>query len=197
MNLSQLAEGLSFQFQYPQKSERWAMYRLIMPVVDFAEAASPRTVHFEYNQTSLHGTSQSVDIALLNDATEEVFLEAKRIDRLISSDQISKYMKDGVRGLVSNGIDWILCMEGQSRRIRIYDPDRRNVNQNGLEDIIGFIRNPPTTAKNFLRPRCDCPATIGHQLCRDPEAATVVPAHPSSSIPAHSPDVRSLTRCHA
>ncbi len=28
-----------------------------------------------------------------------------------------------------------------------------------------------TTAKNFLRPRCDCPTTIDHQPCRDPEGA--------------------------
>ena len=28
-----------------------------------------------------------------------------------------------------------------------------------------------TTAKNFLRPRCDWPATIDHQPCRDLEAA--------------------------
>ena len=30
-----------------------------------------------------------------------------------------------------------------------------------------------------------------------PARLPVVPAHPSSTVPAHSPDARSLTRCHA
>ena len=93
------------------------MYRVIMPVVDHSEKGRPRTAYFEYNQTSRHGTSQSVDVALLSNGEEEVFLEAKAIGKFISSDQIAKYLVAGVRGLVSerHRLDFVRRWSEQTR----------------------------------------------------------------------------------
>jgi hypothetical protein len=160
MNLTHLVKILSHRIQNSQRSERWVIYRVIMPVLDYIEGSNPRIAHFEYNQTSLHGTNQTVDIALLEDGVPKVFLEAKRIDRHISSDKIAKYMEEGVRGLVSNGVDWILWMDERSRHIRIYDPIKNTFNHNGLKDIIAFIESPPVGIDDWTKETIHIPPII-------------------------------------
>lgn len=121
MSIADLAQRLLPYFRDPQPSERWAMYRLIAPVVDHANAQLGLRVFFEYNQTSRHGTSQSVDIALLRDDEPVVLIEAKRADRKVSSEQIAKYLLDRTHGVVTNGNDWILSLESRCTHVRLYD----------------------------------------------------------------------------
>ena len=84
INLDELISLLEHHFHDPQPSERWAMYRLITPVIDYANQSMGLFPYFEYNQTSSHGTHQSVDIALLDDQEiPRVLVEAKRADRKV------------------------------------------------------------------------------------------------------------------
>lgn len=138
MDLENLVARLLPHLHAPQKSERWSMYRLISPVIDYANEALGFTVYFELNQTSHHGQSQSVDIALLDGEKPIVLVEAKRAGRKISSDQIAKYLQKNERGLVSDGFQWILCRNGENTRLLIYDGDE--VSRDKLSAIIGFIR---------------------------------------------------------
>ncbi len=140
MEKSALIHHLQTNIAKPQKSERWAMYRLISPVVDFANATLGLEPYFEFNQTSGHGTSQSVDIALLADRMPQVMVEAKKIGRGISDEHIQKYLKSGVRGLVTNGAHWILCLNEQSKILLLACPERLSVSNDVLDEIVAFIR---------------------------------------------------------
>lgn len=127
--------------QKPQKSERWAMYRLITPIVDYANSILGLVPYFEFNQTSLHGTSQSVDIALLDNLVPRVMIEAKRVDRSIAAEQIAKYLKADVRGIVTNGFAWVMCLNGENKVIKLCEDNLRKVSINNLNEIIAFIRS--------------------------------------------------------
>jgi hypothetical protein len=137
MTFEQLVSYLERQFAHPQPSERWAMYRLINPVIDFANQEMGFTPYFEYNQTSEHGTHQSVDIALLDGGSEpRVFIEAKRADRKVSPEQIEKYLEPSDRGVVSNGYLWILCVDGKHEPIRVFS---NQLDASSLKKVIEFI----------------------------------------------------------
>lgn len=100
MTFEELVNYLERQFAHPQPSERWAMYRLINPVIDYSTQETGLIPYFEYNQTSAHGTHQSVDIALLDkDSEPRIFIEAKRADRRVSPEQIEKYLESSDRGI--------------------------------------------------------------------------------------------------
>ena len=72
--LDALCIQLAPHLEVPQKSGRWAMYRLIIPIVDLANSRFKLTACFEFSQTSAHGTSQFVDIALLDGRTPKTDL---------------------------------------------------------------------------------------------------------------------------
>lgn len=115
------------------------MYRIIAPVVDVANESQVLVPYFEYNQKSAHGTHQSVDIALLNEASIPVVLiEAKRADRKVTPEQIAKYLEPGVRGVVTNGFTWILCDQNEHEVVQLFDD---GVNAKALQRIIAFIRS--------------------------------------------------------
>ena len=116
------------------------MYRLIIPIVDLANSQLNLTPYFEFNQTSAHGTSQSVDIALLDGPTPKTMIEAKRADRRIGPDQIGKYLSRDVRGIVTNGFFWILCLNDLSRNLSLWDAKSRTMNVDAVSEIVGFIR---------------------------------------------------------
>ena len=86
MDKSYLISQMQEHLNAPQKSERWAMYRLIVPVIDLANSKLGLRAYFEFNQTSSHGTSQSVDVALLDEHSPRVMVEAKRVDRRIAAE---------------------------------------------------------------------------------------------------------------
>lgn len=138
-NLDDLISYLTKQIIRAQKSERWAMYRLIAPVVDFANRKNNLMDYFEYNQTSVHGAPQSIDIALLKNDLPLVAVEAKRVDRTLSSGQITKYLEDGVRGAVTNGIDWILCWNGKYKAVPLLDTATKKVIEKNILEVISFI----------------------------------------------------------
>ena len=123
-----------------QKSERGAMYRLIIPIVDLANSQLNLTACFEFNQPSAHGTSQSVDIALLDGRTPKIMIEAKGASRKIGSDQIGKYLPRDVRGIVTNGFNWILCFHDLSRSLSLWDAESETTNVDVISEIVGFIR---------------------------------------------------------
>lgn len=140
-NIGDLVRLLEKALVAPQKSERWCIYRIVLPVVDYAIEEMNVRAFFEYNQTSRHRQSQSVDIALLGqDERPVLVVEAKGIERTISSDEVTRYLIECSRGVVSNGVEWCLRDENFSSRINLVTEDLRHVDTLGLEAIIAFIR---------------------------------------------------------
>jgi hypothetical protein len=86
-----LEHSLGMHFLQPQKSERWTTYCLIAPVVTAALQDTELSMYYEWNQVSQHGTTQSVDIAVLDQGNPVVLVEAKRFDRQIDAGMIQKY----------------------------------------------------------------------------------------------------------
>ena len=147
--LEPLRMQLAPHLEAPQSSERWAMYRLIIPIVDLANSRLDLTPHFEFGQTSAHGTSQSVDIALLDGDTPIAMIEAKRAGRRIGSDQISKYLPAGVRGIVTDGFYWILCLNHLSRPLSLWDAESKTMNVHAVREIVSFIRGTTQPDENW------------------------------------------------
>ena len=139
MNKGELIERITYYLQNSQVSERFAMYRLITPVVDYANAAVNYDVYFEYNQTSSHKTPQSVDIALLVNDVPLVMIEAKRLNRKLSAEQVNKYLKSEMRGIVTDGENWVLCFKGKNKNINILNRNE-TVSVSALDEIISFIQ---------------------------------------------------------
>lgn len=140
MDVFNLIQHLAQHIARPQKSERWAMYRLVVPVVDVANSTMRLRDYFEFNQTSRHGTSQSVDIVLLDEHDKPVVMvEAKRVDRSISAEHIDKYLEPGVRGIVTNGLHWVLCRDGRNKLVSICDGARK-IDAQAVDEILAFVR---------------------------------------------------------
>lgn len=93
----------------PQPSERWAMYRLICPVVDAACELSGLEPFFEYSQPNGPNKRLSADIALMAEGrkTPVWVVEAKKYDRALDPGMIDAYLNPGAMGVVSNGNQWI------------------------------------------------------------------------------------------
>jgi hypothetical protein len=140
MKKLELLRSLEYYFNNSQSSERFAMYRLITPIIDFANEQLGFQVYFEYNQTSLHKTSQFVDIALLDRNEPALLIEAKRLRRKLSADQINKYLSGNTRGVVTDGENWILCLRGKNRNINLLNQNGK-VSEAKFDEIISFIRN--------------------------------------------------------
>jgi hypothetical protein len=139
MNKVELTKLLNVQLSSPQSSERWAMYRIIAPIVDYANTSLKLLPYFEFNQTSEHGTHQSVDIALLDqNFLPRILVEAKRWDRVITPEQIDKYLEDGLRGVVSNGIQWVLCERSMHTCVTIFVDG--SLQLKALDAVIKFLR---------------------------------------------------------
>ena len=158
VTLTQLLDHLDIHIRNAQKSERWAMYRLIAPVVDFANQALGWRDYFEFNQTSRHGTSQSVDVTLLDAlGMPRVMIEAKRVGRGVSAELIDKYLEPGIRGIVSDGVLWVMCLDGRSETLAIFDERMRAIKP-AVEKVVAFMQgaeNPNadwgTTDKEYHR----------------------------------------------
>lgn len=127
------------------------MYRLIAPIVDFANTSINLEPYFEFNQTSAHRTSQSVDIALLDNEKPVVMIEAKRANKNIAPEHIEKYLEDGVRGVVSNGFDWILCYNNFHIVHSIWNGDMNQINTSALKSIINFIRGKESYSADWFQ----------------------------------------------
>jgi len=135
MTRQELIKNLNYCFENSQPSERFAMYRLITPVVDFANELKGLNAYFEYNQTSEHRSHQSVDIALLGEDKPIVLIEAKRLRRRLSADQINKYLLEKTRGIVTDGENWILCLNGKNKNVNILSQFGK-VSDSELNEII-------------------------------------------------------------
>jgi len=99
----------------PQPSERWAMYRLICPVVDAACDISRLEPFFEYSQPNGPNKRLSADIALMSEGqqTPVWVIEAKKYGRAIDPGMIDPYLNPGAMGVVTNGNQWIFKIAGQ------------------------------------------------------------------------------------
>lgn len=98
----------------PQPSERWAMYRLICPVVDKACDVSRLEPFFEYSQPNGPNRRLSADIALMKNDQPIWLIEAKRFNQRLHPDLITPYLKECVMGIVTNGNHWIFCVQGKT-----------------------------------------------------------------------------------
>jgi len=99
----------------PQPSERWAMYRMICPVVDAACAVSGLEAFFEYPQPNGPNKRLSADIALMAEGrqTPVWLVEAKKFGRQVNPGMIDPYLNPGAMGAVSNGSQWIFKIAGR------------------------------------------------------------------------------------
>ena len=162
MNKTDLISHLKHHLANAQKSERWAMYRLITPIVDYANQKLGLNPFFEFNQTSAHGTHQSIDIALLDEnEIPQVLVEAKRVGRILSAEQISKYLTSKQRGVVTNGEIWILCDQDRHACVSLLKSQPNGFNTNALDLVIRFLQlqhikadftDTPTEYKSALHP---------------------------------------------
>ena len=66
-------------------------------------------------------------------------IEAKRVDRTISSGQISKYIDRDTRGIVTNGIDWICCYRNRTASISTISQDSTKISKDAVEMLVKFI----------------------------------------------------------
>ena len=94
----------------PQPSERWAIYRMICPIVDSATAASGLVSYFEFSQPNGPNKRLSADIALLNNNKPVWLIEAKKFGKKLDPGLIAPYLTDGVMGVVTNGNYWIFVI---------------------------------------------------------------------------------------
>lgn len=97
----------------PQPSERWAMYRLICPVVDDACAKSGLEPYFEFSSPNGPNRRLSADIALMQGDRPVWLIEAKKYSRKVDPGMIEAYLKKGVMGAVSNGNYWVFKVDGR------------------------------------------------------------------------------------
>ncbi len=87
----------------PQPSERWAMYRLICPVVDRACEISGLEPFFEYSQPNGPNRRLSADIALMRGDRPIWLVEAKRYSQRLHPDLVASHLREGLMGTVTNG----------------------------------------------------------------------------------------------
>ena len=152
-SLAALEKQLAQHFANPQKSERWAMYRIIAPIVDYANESIGLEPYFEFNQTSEHGTSQSVDIALLLGQRPVAMIEAKRMDRRVGAEQIEKYLPKDTRGIVTNGVNWILCEKGMHQAVTIWDEATQAVVSVSVSEVVDFLRGVDSQGEQWTTDR--------------------------------------------
>jgi hypothetical protein len=97
----------------PQPSERWAMYTLICPLVDRANAISGFASYYEYSRPNGPNRRLSADIALIENDKVVWLIEAKKFSRVLSPELIDAYLTDGTMGVVTNGNHWIFIAGDQ------------------------------------------------------------------------------------
>jgi len=145
-----LIQSLVKHIAAPQAAERWAMYYLICPVVDFANGKSGLVSEFEHLQRSSHGTFQKVDIALLDSETRSprVVVEAKRFGKPVSAELVEKYLEPSVRGAVTDGCHWVLCVDGSSKIVPLSRSDGTFIEQ-ALDEVVSFLRGEHVDASSW------------------------------------------------
>ncbi|KQS87547.1 MULTISPECIES: hypothetical protein [unclassified Rhizobium] len=99
----------------PQPSERWAMYRLVCPVVDAACEVSFLEPFFEYPQPNGPNKRLSADIALMAEGRQTPIwlVEAKKFGKQVHPGMIDPYLNPGAMGCVTNGNQWIFKIAGR------------------------------------------------------------------------------------
>lgn len=171
------------------------MYRLIAPVVDYANTTLGYRAYFEFNQTSAHKTSQSVDIALLDGDQPVVLVEAKRLDRRIGAEQISKYLTAGSRGLVSNGVTWVMCLEKSSKVLKVCHDADFTIAVEAIDEVVQFIRggNPSHSGWSTANSYAD-PIMLPRQPQKELRARRVSsPVHRASTLEEMRSDFNQLS----
>jgi len=99
----------------PQASEKWALYRIICPIVDTSCHFSGLEPYFEYPQPTGPNSVIKVDIALLTEQKKPIwYIEAKKFARPIHRAMIEGYLRDDLMGVVSNGNNWIFVIMGKA-----------------------------------------------------------------------------------
>lgn len=94
----------------PQPSERWAMYRLICPIVDAAALASGLVPYFELSQPNGPNKRLSADIALVSGDKPVWLVEAKKFTKRLDPGLIAPYLSPDVMGVVTNGNHWVFVL---------------------------------------------------------------------------------------
>ncbi|MHA6885000.1 hypothetical protein [Ralstonia pseudosolanacearum] len=177
MDKQMLIQNLVSHMATPQAAERWAMYCLICPVVDFANGKSGLVSEFEHLQRSAHGTFQKVDIALLDSETRSarVMVEAKGFDKPVSAELIEKYLEPSMRGAVTNGCHWVLCMGGSSKIVALSRSDGMFIEQ-ALDEVVSFLRGEQVDASSW-----DAQDAYTAKRSRSSAPKKIVRANPAST----------------
>jgi len=114
MTKQELIKNLENQISLAQQSERWVMYRLINPIVDYACGLTGQLPYFEYPQAKDTPASEKIDIGIFDNFNPKIFIEAKKLRKKIDPDLITHYLKDHIIGIVSNGYNWIIAIKKDS-----------------------------------------------------------------------------------
>jgi hypothetical protein len=98
------------------------MYRLICPLVDAAIAPSSLFPYFEYSKANAVNSAHHIDIAILHCAPPHaptLYIEAKKYSEPICARMVLKYLVDDPCpcGVVSNGNDWIFCLNDRAYHV--------------------------------------------------------------------------------
>jgi hypothetical protein len=123
----------------PQPSERWAMYRLICPVVDRACDESGLEPFFEYSQPNGPNRRLSADIALMRRDQPIWLIEAKKFSQRLHPDLVAPYLKEGMMGIVTNGNYWVFCVNGKTFTAGPLLNDSRHVERTILDQLVSLI----------------------------------------------------------
>ena len=141
MKKNELIKFLQSQIRKPQQSERWVMYKIINPIVDYACELTSWYPYYEFPQAKLTPASQKIDIGIFDNLEPRAFVEAKKIRKKIDPDLILPYLKGNVIGLVSNGYNWIITVKNGSSHNYSYITIFNNglVNEKKLDLIISSL----------------------------------------------------------
>ena len=153
MKKRELIKLLESQMRKPQQSERWVMYKIINPIVDYACELTSWYPYYEFPQAKLTPASQKIDIGIFENLEPRVFVEAKKIRKRIDPDLILPYLRGNIIGLVSNGYNWIIIVKNGSYYIYSYITIFNNglVIEKNLDLIISSLtlRNPRDLVKEI------------------------------------------------
>lgn len=100
-----LEEVLAYNLQFAQHSEKWVMYRLVLPII--LEAILNTSIRYVFEEKILN---RSLDLVLYDKSMKTILLgvETKYTARKLEGNELEKYLPELDYGVITNGVDWIV-----------------------------------------------------------------------------------------
>ena len=135
-------EGLDYlltnAFRNRQHSEKWVMYRVVVPIVDTllrSEEFHEFDTHFEVTDGK---ANTSADLVVRSTSKPKALvIETKHLDKRIYGNELDKYLSNGETGVVTDGATWLFCKRDKSgwqyRKIDLFS--KAGLNLKGLSEL--------------------------------------------------------------